>query len=405
MRIRLALLCLLLPLGAWLALPMMSSGAESPQAKASKLDRKIGATRQKIGKRKGTERVLSSEIQTYSRRIDRLQGRIETLAQRQQRVQADLDRKQAELARLRGELRAERARLVRLRARLIEARTKLEERLVELYQAEKPDLVTVVLNANGFADLLERGEFLKRINDQDKYVVRIVKTAKAESTRTEKELDRLEARQATVTKTVQQRRDEVAAIKQDLIGTRVGYEGTKADKAAALTKVRSERRELEEDLEAMEAQSRKIAASLRAAQGGGGGSPTGGPIAKGTGVLGNPTNGAFTSPFGMRWGRLHAGIDVGAPEGTPIYAADSGTVILMQGVGASGGYGNYTCIGHGSSLSTCYAHQSRFATSQGARVRKGQLIGYVGNTGRSFGAHLHFEVRVNGVPQDPMRYL
>jgi murein DD-endopeptidase MepM/ murein hydrolase activator NlpD len=127
-----------------------------------------------------------------------------------------------------------------------------------------------------------------------------------------------------------------------------------------------------------------------------------GPIRRGAGDLIWSINGAFTSPFGQRWGRLHAGIDLAAPTGTPIRAAASGQVILMA---PTGGYGNYTCINHGNSLSTCYAHQSRFATSQGAVVRQGQVIGYVGNTGHSFGAHLHFEVRINGQPVDPMEYL
>jgi murein DD-endopeptidase MepM/ murein hydrolase activator NlpD len=80
-------------------------------------------------------------------------------------------------------------------------------------------------------------------------------------------------------------------------------------------------------------------------------------------------------------------------------------VILIQPTAASGGYGNFTCVGHSASLATCYAHQSSIATSQGASVRKGDVIGYVGNTGHSFGAHLHFEVRINGAPQNPLSYL
>ena len=118
-----------------------------------------------------------------------------------------------------------------------------------------------------------------------------------------------------------------------------------------------------------------------------------------------PINAPLTSPFGPRWGRLHAGIDLSAAEGTPIHAADGGKVVLMQGTGASGGYGNYTCVQHTATMSTCYAHQSRFGTSQGARVSQGQVIGYVGNTGHSFGAHLHFEVRINGSPVNPLNYL
>jgi murein DD-endopeptidase MepM/ murein hydrolase activator NlpD len=165
-----------------------------------------------------------------------------------------------------------------------------------------------------------------------------------------------------------------------------------------LGEVRSERAELEEHLDELEKEQQQVTARLASASG----APAAGPVRQGSGALIWPVNGAFTSPFGMRWGRLHAGIDIGAAEGTPIRAADSGTVVLL---GFTGGYGNYTCIQHNSSLSTCYAHQSRYGTSMGASVAKGQVIGYVGNTGNSFGAHLHFETRVGGSPVDPMGYL
>jgi murein DD-endopeptidase MepM/ murein hydrolase activator NlpD len=90
------------------------------------------------------------------------------------------------------------------------------------------------------------------------------------------------------------------------------------------------------------------------------------------------------------------------PEGTPIRAAASGTVIIA---GWTGGYGNYTCIDHGGGLSTCYGHQSGYAVSAGDTVSQGQIIGYSGNTGSSTGPHLHFEVRINGASTDPLGYL
>ena len=93
------------------------------------------------------------------------------------------------------------------------------------------------------------------------------------------------------------------------------------------------------------------------------------------------------------------------PSGTPIRAAAAGKVVLMQPEAASGGYGNFTCIQHTASLSTCYAHQSRFATSLGASVSQGQVIGYSGCTGLCFGPHLHFEVRINGAVTNPLNYL
>ncbi len=93
-------------------------------------------------------------------------------------------------------------------------------------------------------------------------------------------------------------------------------------------------------------------------------------------------SGPVTSPFGYRWGRLHAGIDIAVPVGTPIHAAASGTVALAGWVD---GYGNYTCIDHGGGLATCYAHQSSLAVSVGEHVTQGQVIGYSGNTGHSTG--------------------
>jgi len=115
-----------------------------------------------------------------------------------------------------------------------------------------------------------------------------------------------------------------------------------------------------------------------------------------------PISGPVTSGFGTRWGRLHAGIDIGAGTGTPIHAAKAGEVIFA---GTMDGYGNCVIIDHGGGLSTLYAHQSRLGTRDGASVEQGEVIGYVGSTGHSTGPHLHFETRVGGSPQNPMRYL
>jgi murein DD-endopeptidase MepM/ murein hydrolase activator NlpD len=116
-----------------------------------------------------------------------------------------------------------------------------------------------------------------------------------------------------------------------------------------------------------------------------------------------PVHGQITSPFGMRWGRLHAGIDFGAPTGTSVGAGGSGTVIAAGW--NSGGYGNLVVIQHRLGYQSWYAHLSSVAVSIGQAVGGGTRIGAVGSTGNSTGPHLHFEVRHNGTPVDPSGYL
>jgi murein DD-endopeptidase MepM/ murein hydrolase activator NlpD len=391
-RLRLLVLAAAIPFALWMLIPVLSDGAP--------LSSRIEEKKREIDKDKGRERVLTTTISGYTDRITTLQGDITVLEGRQTRIQADLDAKRAELARLQDELRQERIRLVKLRERLAAAKDALAERLVEIYKADEPDAVTVILEADGFEDLITRAEFIDRVGDQDGRIIDRVRTAKAESVEAEADLDRLEERQRRVTAEVDRRLQEVATIKGQLVDRRDDFAAVRDKKQSVLADTRAHRHDLEGDLRALEKEQAKVLARIQAAQNPG--ALPAGPVRQGSGTFIWPVNGTFTSPFGMRWGRLHAGIDLAAPEGTPIRAADSGRVIIA---GWTGGYGNYTCISHSSSLSTCYGHQSRYATSVGANVSKGQVIGYVGNTGHSFGAHLHFEVRVNGNPVDPMGYL
>ena len=398
-RFGLLIVVAVVPLVLWAALPMLSSG--SPRSRAASIGSKIDQKRKQIDAKKGRERVLSTTITRYSRRINTLQGDITVLQRKQVSIQGDLDAKRAELARIQENLRQERIRLARLRARLAEARIALADRLVQLYKADKPDVVTVVLESDGFADLLERTEFMQRVSDQDARIIDRVRTARAEAKRTEKRLDALEKRQTKVAAAIEARRDAVAKVKGQLVDRRDSYAQVRSAKSTALASTRETRQHLEGDLAALEKENARVQAQLAAAQNGTAPGAAG-PIKPGSGGMVWPVNGPIVSPFGMRWGRLHAGVDIAVPAGTPIRAAKSGRVILL---GWTGGYGNYTCVGHGGGVSTCYAHQSSYATSNGANVSQGQVIGYVGCTGHCFGDHLHFEVRVGGAPVNPMGYL
>ncbi len=121
-----------------------------------------------------------------------------------------------------------------------------------------------------------------------------------------------------------------------------------------------------------------------------------------------PTDGTVGSPFGLRvhpiYGgrRLHAGVDVAGPTGQPIVAANAGMVVTASC--SPGGYGCRTVIDHGGGLATLYAHQSSFEVGEGQLVSAGEVIGRIGSTGASTGPHLHFEVRRDGVPEDPMPF-
>lgn len=401
MRVRPLIATAILPMLLWAVLPIVSSGTPTNQQKLSDLQEKIEATQGRIGRKKGTERLLTSDITAWTARINRLQGRIGTLQARQSAVQADLDSALSDLRRIQADLRFQRGRQARLKVRLAVGRRQLSKRLVERYQADEPDLVTVILSSNGFAELLERGEFLRRINEQDQRIIRTVASAKADATDNAQRLDRLEGLQQKITARITARRDEVASVKQELIDTRVGFDRTRQGKARALSSVREERHQLEGALSKMKATQARIRGILTSP---GAGTLPAGPIKGGSGQMIWPVNGPITSPFCERrsWESCHPGMDIGVPHGTPIRAALGGRVAIA---GPNGGYGNYTCIQHTAALASCYAHQSSIGVSVGQQVSKGQVIGAVGNTGFSFGAHLHFEVRVNGAVTNPMNYL
>ena len=397
MRIRILLAAVAAPLVLWAAMPVITHG----QSGLSSIQSKIESKRRAVEAQKGRERALTADIQSVSSRIGALQDDITGLQRRQVAVQAELDAERRELARTQELLRQERARLVRLRARLAEGRAALAARLVELYKADEPDILTVVLDADGFADLLERTEFMQRVAGQDRRIIVRVEAARAEATATAARLGRLERRRQRATAAILERRAEIAAVRSRLVDRRDRYRRVRGTRVSVLERVRVSRRQNQTDLAALERASARITAKLQAAAPGGG-TLRAGPIRPGSGRLIWPVNGTITSPFGPRWGRLHAGIDIGAPEGTPIRAADSGKVVVA---GWEGAYGNYTCIQHGGGLATCYAHQASIGVSSGQTVSQGAVIGTVGNTGRSFGAHLHFETRVGGSPQDPLGYL
>jgi murein DD-endopeptidase MepM/ murein hydrolase activator NlpD len=359
-------------------------------APAQDLQSQLDQKRAQLDNAKAQEGVLSTTIQRYSDQIDTLAGQVATLRNREAAVQADLDAAQVEL-------RADMQRLGELRVRLAHSMKVLRQRLVAIYRSSAPDVLSVILDSKGFDDLISRYQYLRNIEDQDARIVGRVRDLRDEAHATVERVRALRNELAA-------KRDELARTRTELESRESALNAARGRKRDALAQVQSSAQELEGDISKIQGQ---IQAQIQAAQAS---SPTlpAGPIqGDSSAAFIWPVNGPITSPFCevRPWESCHPGIDIGVPSGTPIRAAAAGTVILEQSEASSGGYGNFTCIDHGGGLSSCYAHQQSFAVSQGAQVSQGQVIGYSDCTGLCFGPHLHFEVRVNGTPVDPMGYL
>ncbi|MGI8624041.1 MAG: murein hydrolase activator EnvC family protein [Solirubrobacteraceae bacterium] len=405
-----------MPVRLLIACVVVAALAAASLAAAATPTHRLGDVQQRLGKANGKLRsnrrravLLTDDISAFNGRIRGLEARLATLRGQVGQAGRRLETADLELGRRQRDLRTERAKLVRLRARLANARITLANRLVSLYKADNPDVLTVVLESDGFARLLDDAAFLNRIGRQDKLVLEAVRTARAEAERQTARLTRLEAQQRTVTDRLGREHDRVTNLQDGVLAARSQLATARDARERRLSATRVSGRRLREEVSSLQAAQGRIQRSLAAAQRKNSGEFGGavGPVQPGSGGWVWPVSGPITSTFCERrsYEACHPGLDIGVPEGTPIRAAKSGRVVLMQPTAASGGYGNYTCVQHDSSTASCYAHQSRFGTSVGARVATGQVIGYVGNTGHSFGAHLHFEVRVNGSVVNPLNYL
>jgi murein DD-endopeptidase MepM/ murein hydrolase activator NlpD len=299
---------------------------------------------------------------------------------------------EAELAQAREALAATQARIVELRRILV-------ERAVAAFidpQAGVGDSFSEIVNSADFSEAARKRALLDNIAGNDRDFIDELNAAEEDY-----EIERQAAEAATEraqqrTLEAQNRLSELTSARAAQAAKRQALETRKREilaESAAHAREEGRLTTLIAEREAAE-RARQQAAARRVS------APANSAVSA-SGMIW-PTRGVVTSEYGQRWGRLHAGIDVSAPTGTTIVAALGGTVIQA---GSMGGYGNTVVIDHGGGLTTLYAHMSRIGARNGQRVERGQLIGYVGNTGNSTGPHLHFETRVNGSPQNPRRYL
>lgn len=382
------------------AVVVAPAGADTISARKDSVDAKIARLNEQVTRMREREEAVRSDIASTSTKIRELSTEVGDVSAKLEPLEADLRLRERRLNRINRLLDMQTARLRLLRRQQAIALNRLNDRLVGLYKQDEADTLSMLLASSTVTDVLDAVDYVRRIADMDRRISDEVGKAKVRVQAQRKETKQTRDRHVQEARALALRVREARALRTDLLAARDSLQGARARQRDTLATLDDQQRAQLREIESLQQVSASLTAKIQAAQSSGTSSVgTGAPSAAG---LVWPISGSVTSGYGMRWGRMHEGLDIAGSEGTPIAAATAGTVIQA---GWYGGYGNLVVIDHGNGLSTAYAHQSRLAVSAGQSVSQGQVIGYVGNTGYSFGPHLHFEVRVNGAPVDPLGYL
>ncbi len=341
---------------------------------------------------------VQTQMQEAQRRKELAEMEIGSVSEVLRQIQVELDAAlfalreiQVQQSVLHAQIQETQAQLDAAQVRLQAREQVLHKRLRDVYIHGKLNYVEVVFGAKNFTDFVNRLEFLKRIVAADLDLITAIKQ--------EREL--ILAKQHEL----ELQRQQLDELEAQARAKQAEIEARKQDQLVVLERLSYEKSLAEQSYQELQQQSNDIEARIRARQSQGAGASQ---AVHGTGQFIWPVSGPITSPFGYRTHPIfgtqifHSGVDVGVDTGTPVAAADSGVVIEADWLG---GYGYAVIIDHGNGLSTVYAHNSELVVSAGQAVSQGQIIAYSGSTGYSTGPHVHFEVRENGTPVEPLNYL
>lgn len=368
---------ILLPLLAVLAFAQSSTA----KAKQSALNKALSKALTKKNEIRSQLRKKTAETNQMMDDIHNIDSRMTRLMNLIDQGESDLKESKATQQKLGADLRTQ-------TVKFDEVRAQVSKRIKAIYAEGDANLLNTIVSANSLGDLATRQAFVERVAEKDHELFTQVRVLRDQILAKKKEQDRVVAKIAKLNET---QKSNLAALSQ-----------VRKEKKQVFSVLKAEQDYLEDQYNAMQEESAKLENQIAAIQAASGGTP----VFKGKFIL--PVHGRFSSPFGMRVHpishvrKMHTGQDIAAGSGTPIKAAGSGKVITASYIR---GYGNTVVLDHGGKISTLYGHCSRIFVRVGQYVTQGQKIAAVGSTGYATGPHLHFEVRVNGKPVNPMGYV
>lgn len=362
-------------------------GTSAPTMADSGLQSLIRKTQRELKKKKQKEKSVLNQLIRSQKELDQSEKSL-------QRINSKLGGTKEKIKATTVELHGLEKQLSVLENSQTKRKNLMGKRIAAVYKYGLGSFLQVFIKADSFADFVSRFEMVSYFLRQDRRLIK-------ELERTQKNIARHQQEILSKKERLEEEEERYALLQQQYASEKEKHSKYVSQTQTELNDIQADRKRLEKALNEYERTSQEIESQIRKNQKGSG-------VRLGTGDMIWPGQGRLSSPYGYRYHpvlrkkKLHNGLDIAVPTGTPVYAADSGVVLVS---GWRGGYGNYVAIDHGNGLSTAYAHNSRLLVQAGETVVRGQKIALAGTTGLSTGPHIHFEVRINGRPTDPRPYL
>ncbi|MEX1271807.1 MAG: peptidoglycan DD-metalloendopeptidase family protein [Acidimicrobiia bacterium] len=377
---------------------VVPAGAQS-SSDLDEVQSEIESLASQINNARAESSRVGEDLAAAQARLGEIESTLGTAEANVQAKQVQIAAQEARVAELEDQLRTIELQLLETSQAIEDTSQTLAVQAVEMYMNAAMPVGTMVLGFDSMSDLAVGWTYADGVAGASEDLLDTFEFLRAEEDRQRSALSESRSEAETLLLELDSEKAVLEAELARVESLRAEAQTELAEVQSLLTTIRSDIAAAEQHKEGLEEEAARIEAEIAAAQQSGGNAP---------GVLRMPVNGWISSYYGWRvhpiFGtrRMHTGVDLAAIGGSPIYAAEAGTVIIA---GVRGGYGNAVVIDHGGGLATLYAHQSRLTVSVGENVAAGERIGFVGCTGYCTGDHLHFEVHINGKHTDPMAYL